>query len=152
MPSVAAFQQQVGLADALPPDAAGGNVNFVRRGGHLGTQTATAVTETALQLDGSSGYGLLPSSVKFTSGSFTISLWFDPTTNSQYQFLFMRGFAYGDQQGDIGLKINPNSGDLDFQAKTSDGQWLFGWDAPESALNAPFNLNQWNDVRRDAGR
>ena len=63
-----------------------------------------------------------------------MSIWFDPTTNDQFQFLFMRGFADGDQQGDIGLKINGNSGNLDFQAKTSDGQWLFGWDAPESGL------------------
>jgi hypothetical protein len=56
----------------------------------------------------------------------------------------MRGFAWNDKRGDIGLKINRDSGELDFQARTADSQWLFGWDIPESGLRSPFNLNQWN--------
>jgi hypothetical protein len=58
----------------------------------------------------------------------------------------MRGFAWADRQGDIGLKINRDSGELDFQARTSDEEWLFGWDVPESRLRSAFRLNQWNHV------
>lgn len=84
--------------------------------------------------------------MKFTAGDFTISVWFNPTTASDFQFLFMRGFAYRDKRGDIGLKISRNSGDLDFHACTADSQWLFGWDVPELCLRSAFQLNQWNHV------
>ncbi|MGA2256322.1 MAG: LamG domain-containing protein, partial [Thermoguttaceae bacterium] len=99
----------------------------------------------ALQFDGT-GYAMFPQSLKFTAHDFTVSLWFNPTMANKFQFLFMRGFAYADRQGDIGLKINRDSGELDFQARTSDGEWLFGWDVPESRLRSFFNLNQWNHV------
>ncbi len=109
------------------------------------TKTRIAGVSHALHFDGTR-YVTLPQSLKFTSGDFTVSLWFDPTTAKESQFLFIRGFAWGDKQGDIGLKINPNSGDLDFEARTADSQWHFGWDAPESSLRSPFRLNQWNHV------
>ena len=35
---------------------------------------------------------------------------------------------------------------MDFQARTADDQWLFGWDAPESRLRSPFKFDQWNHV------
>ena len=99
----------------------------------------------ALQFDGTR-YATLPKSLKFTSGDFTISLWFNPTIAKKSQALFMRGYPYREQQGDIVFRINPDSGDLDFQARTADSQWLFGWDIPESKLQSAFNLNQWNHV------
>jgi hypothetical protein len=117
-----------------PPDAA------------TAAKPAPAVSRAgALQFDGTR-YATLPQSTKSTAGDFTVSLWFDPTKHHESQFLFMRGFDYREQQGDICLKINRDSGDLDFQARTSDGQWLFGWDAPESRLRGPFKLGQWNHV------
>ena len=141
------FGERSSDLDRIVPGATG-DVTFLDNGTPIpGTSTVALTTppNDALQLDGT-GYATLPSAVKFTSGDFTISTWFYPTTTSFFQFLFMRGYAWGDQEGDIGLKINPNSGDLDFQAQTSDGQWLFGWDAPESLLSSPFNLDQWNQV------
>ena len=99
----------------------------------------------ALQFNGER-YAILPQSTKFTGGDFTVSLWFDPVKTGSSQFLFMRGFDYRDQQGDIALKINRDSGNLDFQARTSDGRWLFGWDVPESRLRGAFKLKEWNHV------
>ena len=72
------------------------------------TSATPTIQDSALQFNGTS-YATLPT-VDFTGGNFTISLWFDPTSKTTSQFLFMRGFAYADQQGDIGLKINPASG------------------------------------------
>ncbi len=104
----------------------------------------------AMQFDGTR-YATVPQSTKFTSGDFTISLWFNPrhfnlTSFHKAQFLFMRAFAYRDQQGDIGLKISVKSGQLDFQARTANEEWLFGWDEPESHLRSPFQFDQWNHV------
>ncbi len=56
----------------------------------------------------------------------------------------MRGFSYRDQRGDIAFKLNRDSGELDFQARTADREWLFGWDAPESRLRSPVRYGQWN--------
>ncbi len=108
-------------------------------------KTPTAGISTALQFDGP-GYATLPQSLKFTSGDFTICLWFNPTT-TKAQVLFMRLYAYRNQKGDIGLKINP-SGNLDFQAMAGPGvsDYVFGWDAPESRLRSPFKLKEWNHV------
>jgi hypothetical protein len=140
--------QAVTLSASMPA-AATGTVDFMDGATELGSEALSAPDSQAISLDGSSGDVSLPTSLKFTSGAstgFTISEWFYPTEDDAFQFLFMRGFAYGDQEGDIGLKINASSNKLDFQAKTADGSWLFGWDAPESALSASFNLNQWNHV------
>jgi hypothetical protein len=60
------------------------------------------------------------------------------------QFLFMRGMAYGDQQGDIGLCVERSSGELAFRARTSDDRWLFGWGEP--TFTAKYVLHQWNHV------
>ncbi len=90
-------------------------------------------------------YATLPQSTKFTAGDFTISLWFNPATAAD-RMLFMRGFAYRDQPGDIGLKVNLANGDLDFEARTADSRWIFGWDAPQSLLHSPFKLKEWNHV------
>jgi hypothetical protein len=111
-----------------------------------GQGIAPAPHARALQFDGKH-YGTLPQSTKFTAGDFTVSLWFDPTTDNKSHWLFMRGFGWHDQRGDIGLMINPHSGDLDFVANTGgNSQWLFGWDAPESRLRSAFKLNAWNHV------
>ncbi len=113
---------------------------------HGGRADAPAPHAHTLQFDGTR-YATLPQPLKFTSGDFTISLWFNPTRTDKSQFLFIRGLAWDDKKGDIGLKINPNSGDLDFEANTGgNAQWLFGWDAPESLLRSAFRLNQWNHV------
>ena len=113
--------------------------------GKLVSLGVSAAHTHAMPFDGTR-YASLPQSTKFTSGDFTISLWFNPVKAAAFQFLFMRGFSYRDQQGDIGLKINRYSGELNFQARTADSQWLFGWDAPESRLRSPFQLKEWNHV------
>ena len=111
-----------------------------------GQGIAPAPHARALQFDGKH-YGTLPQSTKFTAGDFTVSLWFDPTTDNKSHWLFMRGFGWQDQRGDIGLMINPHSGDWilwrtpaairnGFSAGTSAGI------APRSA----FKLNAWNHV------
>ncbi len=107
-------------------------------------KTAAAPHAHAMPFDGTR-YATLPQSTKFTSGDFTISLWFDPASAAD-RILFMRGFAYRDQQGDIGLKVNLANGDLDFEARTADSRWIFGWDAPQSLLHSPFKLKEWNHV------
>ena len=107
--------------------------------------TGNASHPHAVQFDGQH-YAKVEQSPKFTSGDFTISLWFNTRRSSDWAFLFMRGFSYRDQQGDIGLKLNRDSGELDFQARTADGQWLFGWDIPESRLRSPVRYGQWNHV------
>ena len=86
----------------------------------------------------------MPQSPKFTSGDFTISLWFNPMKADESKFLFIRGLYDRDKQGDIGLSVNCKSGDLDFEAWTTDSQWLFGWDVPESRLRGAVKFNQWN--------
>ena len=85
-----------------------------------------------------------PEPPKFTSGDFTISLWFNPTTSGKCEMLFHRGFGYRDQPGDVDMHLNIYSGDLDFAARTADNQWLFGWDILESRLRSPVSYNQWN--------
>ena len=107
-------------------------------------KTAAAQHAHAMPFDGTR-YATLPQSTKFTSGDFTISLWFDPASAAD-RILFMRGFAYRDQQGDIGLKVNLANGDLDFEARTADSRWIFGWEAPQSLLHSPFKLKEWNHV------
>jgi hypothetical protein len=97
----------------------------------------------AIQFDGHH-YAKLDPPPKFTAGDFTISVWFNPERTGDWAFLFMRGFSYRDRQGDIGLKLNVHSGDLDFQARTADNEWLFGWDAPESSLRNSVCYGQWN--------
>ena len=57
----------------------------------------------------------------------------------------MRGFSYRDQRGDVALKISSESGELDFDARTADSQWLNGW-SPQSRLRSVFKLKQWNHV------
>jgi hypothetical protein len=100
----------------------------------------------AVQFDGNH-YAKLDPPPKFTSGDFTISLWFNPVRRTDhFAFPFMRGYSYRDQQGDIGMKLNRDSGDLNFQARTADGRWLFGWDIPESRLRGPVRYGQWNHV------
>jgi hypothetical protein len=100
----------------------------------------------ALHFDGEH-YAAQPQSPKFTAGDFTISLWFNPTTENKSNWLFMRAFGWRDQRGDIGLMINPHSGDLDFVANMGGNfQWIFGWDVPESRLRSAFRVNQWNHV------
>ena len=87
------------------------------------------------------------SRTKFTAGDFTVSLWFNPATDNKSNWLFMRGFGWHDQHGDIGLMINPHSGDLDFVANSGgNSQWILGWDVPESRLRSAFTLNAWNHV------
>ena len=99
----------------------------------------------AIQFDGNH-YAKLPQPPKFTAGDFTISLWFNPTPADKSKMLFHRGFSYGDQPGDIDMHLNVYSGELDFQARTTDNEWLFGWDIPESRLHSPVRHNQWNHV------
>ena len=100
----------------------------------------------AIQFDGNH-YAKVDPSPKFTSGDFTISLWCNPVRNSgHFAFPFMRGYSYRDQQGDIALKLNRDSGELDFQARTDIEGWLFGWDAPESRLRSAVRYGQWNHV------
>ena len=97
----------------------------------------------AIQFDGNH-YAKVDPPPKFTAGDFTISLWFNPVRSSHFAFPFMRGYSYRDQQGDIALKLNRDSGELDFQAHTADHEWLFGWDAPESRLRSTVRYGQWN--------
>ena len=99
----------------------------------------------AMQFDGTR-YATLPQSTKFTSGDFTLSLWFNPATADRSQYLFMRGHAYHDRPGDIGLRIEPRSRKLMMMARTADSRWLFDWTAPGPFLQGLFNLNQWNHV------
>ncbi len=129
------------MSAALPAGTSG-DLTFDDNGSPLPGESTVALTSAsnyALQLDGSD-YATVSPSPKFTAADFTISMWFDPTTSGLFQFLFMRGRACRDHQGDIGLKINPTSGDLDFQARTSDGQWLFGLGRPGIGPPRPFNL------------
>ncbi len=104
---------------------------------------ANASHPRAVQFDGSH-FAKVEPPPKFTSGDFSISLWFNPVRSSHFAFPFMRGYSYRDQQGDIALKLNRDSGELDFQARTADHEWLFGWDAPESRLRSPVRYGQWN--------
>ena len=99
----------------------------------------------ALHFDGDR-YATLPQSTKFTAGDFTISLWFDPTSADRSQYLFMRGFGNRDQQGDIGLRIEPSSQSLLMMARTDDSRWLFDWTMPGPRLQGPVKVNQWNHV------
>ena len=97
----------------------------------------------AVQFDGNH-YAKVEPPPKFTSGDFTISLWFNPVRSDNWAYLFMRGFAYRDQPGDIGLFLNVHSGDLSFDARTAINDWLFGWAAPETRLHCPVRYGQWN--------
>jgi len=83
---------------------------------------------------------------KFTNGDFTISLWFKPVRDSKTSdYLFMRGFGYGDQRGDVGLRLNPENTDLAFLAAAGYNQWIFGW-GPEFRLHGPVSYGRWNHV------
>jgi hypothetical protein len=110
-----------------------------------GTGAAAGPHANALHFDGTR-YATLPQSTKFTAGDFTISLWFDPTTADRSQYLFMRGFAFRDQQGDIGLRIEPSSQSLLMMARTDDSRWLFDWTMPGPRLQGHVKVNQWNHV------
>ncbi len=120
-----------------------GNDGTLHGGATWGPGRGVVQHARAMQFDGTR-YATLPQSTKFTSSDFTVSLWFKPTKDHESQFLFMRGFADRDQPGDIGLKINPDGGGLDFAVRTADSQWLFGW--PKSSLRGAFKVNQWNHV------
>ena len=120
-----------------------GNDGTLHGGATWGPGRGVVQHARAMQFDGTR-YATLPQSTKFTSSDFTVSLWFKPTKDHESQFLFMRGFADRDQPGDIGLKINPDGGGLDFAVRTADSQWLFGW--PKSSLRGVFKVNQWNHV------
>ena len=104
---------------------------------------AAAAHAGALQFDGTR-YATLPQSTRFTAGDFTVSVWFNPTSADRW--LFMRGFVNRDQPGDIGLGINAERGNVDFEVRTADNRWLFGWGVPPSVFHCPFKLNQWNHV------
>ena len=97
----------------------------------------------ALQFDGEH-YAKVEPPPKFTSGDFTISLWFKPVRVNDWIYLWMRGFGWHDQQGDIGLKFDRDNGNLDFEARTAERQWLFGWGVPESRLRSAVRYGQWN--------
>ena len=145
-PLVASYDQLVTLTTTLPPDAAGGSVAFYSGSTSLGTESVDARPGSALNFEGGSGYATLPSSVKFTSADFTISLWFDPASTSGSQSLLTRGSADGSQQGDIALKIDPSSGVVDLQAGAADGPSLLTWDAPTTGPRHTFNVGAWNHV------
>jgi hypothetical protein len=110
-----------------------------------GRETVEDPHPRAVQFDGRH-YAKLEPPPKFTSGDFTISLWCNPTTAGKSKMLFHRGFGYRDQPGDIDMHLNVYSGDLDFQTRTAENQWLFGWDIPESRLHSPVRYGQWNHV------
>ncbi len=107
--------------------------------------TRSAPHGHAVQFDGEH-YATVRQPPKFTADDFTISVWFEPVRASEWALLFMRGFGYRDQRGDIGLKFNIHSGNLDFQARTADNDWLFGWDVPESRLRSLVDYGRWNHV------
>ena len=98
-------------------------------------ELSASPSNLAMVFYGSSTFATLPDSLKFTSGDFTISQWFMPDGTGSFQYMLSRGYAWGDQQGDIDLKISALDGNFEFEAKTAGGQWLFGWDIPVSALN-----------------
>ncbi len=117
-----------------------GNLSWVP-----GRGTAESTHASAVQFDGAH-FAILQPSPKFTSGDFSISLWFKPERTGNWACPFIRGFGYREQKGDIGMKLNRDSGNLDFQVRTSENQWLFGWDIPESKLRSPVRYGQWNHV------
>ena len=141
---VAGYHMDEGQGTTLA-DFSGHGHDGTLHGGLKWTWGASAVPHAgAMHFDGTR-YATLPQSTKFTSDDFTISLWFYPAKERKYQFLFLRGFGGRDQKGDIGLKIHPYSGDLDFVANTEGyNQWIFGRDAPESRLRSAFRLKAWN--------
>jgi serine/threonine protein kinase/protein involved in polysaccharide export with SLBB domain len=104
-----------------------------------------AAHSRAVQFDGRH-YAKVESPPKFTTGDFTISLWFNPVRIADWSCLFMRGHCYGDQRGDIGLKLNPRSCDLDLQALTSPHIGIFGGLEPESRLHGLVCYGHWNHV------
>jgi len=110
--------------------------------------TGNAPHPRAVQFDGEH-YATVRQPPKFTSGDFTISLWFNPKTNpvktGNSDFLVMRGYGYRDQRGDIGFDLNGNTGNLDFKAAAGYNQWIFGW-SPQSRLHGPVRYGQWNHV------
>lgn len=121
----------------------------------------------AIQFDGNH-YAKVEPPPRFTSGDFTISLWFNPTTAARSKSLFHRGFSWSDvlrpyppddvthphgamhfgrdYRGDINMHLNVYSGELDFAARTANHEWIFGWDVPESRLHTPVNYGHWNHV------
>ena len=151
LPQLVADENPVAAGDSatirayLPTDASSSTVHFTNGASWEDATLSLASAGGALALDGT-GYASVPGKLKFTGGDFTMSVWFDPSNADLSTYLVFRGRGYNDQQGDIGFKINGTTGKLDFQARTSDGQWLFGWDAPESSLSASFNVGQWNHV------
>ncbi len=116
------------------------------------TQAADAPHARAVQFDGNH-YAKVEPPPKFTSGDFTISLWFNPVRSGDWALSFMRGFGWRDQRGDIGFQFNRDSGDLGFAATSenysgdengSSSGWIFGWGALESRLRSPVRYGQWN--------
>ncbi len=79
-----------------------------------------------MQFDGGHFVKVDPSP-KFTSDDFTVSLWFNSAAPNKTNWLFMRGFGYREQRGDVGLKIDPDDGKLDFVAIIANYQFIFGW-------------------------
>ena len=143
---IAGYHLDEGQGTTVADFSGNGNTGRLHGGVTWGRERESVATHPAVQFDGTR-YAMLPQPTKFTSGDFTVSLWFNPVAAGKSSWLFMRGLANNDQRGDIGLMINRHTGDLDFEANAGvQSRWIFGWDAPESSLHSAFRPNAWNHV------
>ena len=110
-----------------------------------GESATNAPHAHALQFDGEH-YAKVEPPPRFTSDDFTVSLWFNSAASNKTNWLFMRGFGYREQRGDVGLGIDPDDGKLDFVAIIANYQFIFGWSPIPTRLSSAFERNRWNHV------
>ena len=116
---------------------------FRKKGDSVWAEPSDLSHPRAVPFDGEH-YAKVEPPPKFTSGDFTISLWFYPMRKNA-GFLLMRGFNYRDQRGDVGLSLYREEGSLDFKAATGSNQWIFGRH-PQSRLHGDVHYDRWNHV------
>jgi hypothetical protein len=136
---------------ARVPSGVSGTMSLAENGSNLVSNVPLIAdpNSDAINLYGPDAFARLPDTLKFTSGNFTISEWFKPaSTDSNLEFLFMRGFGYGDQPGDIGLHYDGYGYDnfLQFTAQGNGTGWIFGWDLPPSLLYAEPPASGWSNI------